>query len=120
MQALKYSLILSIFLAPTASFANSYDNLDRNAPKPPPPSHARITPEQQKEHLIKIQAHNLKMHALSNQILAETDPVKAQKLKDEQIDLMLLKIEHRKKHRMEMRKHKPELKKPPIPAAKPE
>ncbi len=116
MQAFKYSLILSVLLAPAASFANSYDNLDRNASRPSH-SHAKITPEQQKAHLIKIQAHNLKMHLLSNQILAETDPVKAQQLKDEQIDLMLFKIEHRKKHRMEMRKHNPEHKKPP---AKPE
>ena len=44
------------------------------------------------EHLKVRQEQILKMHDLSNKILAETDPKKKQELKDEQLELM--KAEH--------------------------
>ena len=44
------------------------------------------------EHLKMKQEHMLKMHDLSNKILAETDPKKQQTLKDQQLELM--KSEH--------------------------
>jgi len=44
------------------------------------------------EHLKMRQDQMLKMHDLSNKILAETDPKKKQALKDEQLEL--IKAEH--------------------------
>ena len=44
------------------------------------------------EHLKTRQEQILKMHDLSNKILAETDPKKKQALKDEQLEL--IKAEH--------------------------
>lgn len=44
------------------------------------------------EHLRMRQEQILKMHDLSNKILAETDPAKRQALKDQQLELM--KTEH--------------------------
>lgn len=44
------------------------------------------------EHLKMRQEQILKMHDLSNKILAETDPAKRQALKDQQLELM--KTEH--------------------------
>jgi hypothetical protein len=40
------------------------------------------------EHLRSMQEHMLKMHDLSNQILAEKDPAKKESLKNEQLELM--------------------------------
>jgi hypothetical protein len=45
--------------------------------------------EQRMEHLRSVQEHKLKMHDLSNKILAEQDPTKKEQLKKEQLDLML-------------------------------
>jgi hypothetical protein len=45
--------------------------------------------EQRMEHLRTVQEHKLKMHDLSNKILAEQDPTKKEQLKKEQLDLML-------------------------------
>lgn len=53
------------------------------------------------EHMKMRQEHDLKMHDLSNKILAETDPAKKQALKDQQIELM--KSHHM--HMMQMMKN---------------
>jgi phosphate uptake regulator len=47
-----------------------------------------MTEEQQEQHLKAMQEHILKMHDLSNQILAEKDPAKQEQLKKQQRDLM--------------------------------
>jgi hypothetical protein len=47
-----------------------------------------MTEEQQEQHLKAMQEHLLKMHDLSNQILAEKDPAKQEQLKKQQRDLM--------------------------------
>lgn len=51
-----------------------------------------MDPAKMEEHLKERQEHLLKMHDLSNKILAETDPQKQQALKDQQLELM--KAEH--------------------------
>ena len=53
---------------------------------------AKMDDSKMMEHLKMKQEHILKMHDLSNKILAETDPAKKQALKDQQLDLM--KSEH--------------------------
>ena len=53
---------------------------------------AKMDDSKMMEHLKMKQEHILKMHDLSNKILAETDPKKKQALKDEQLELM--KSEH--------------------------
>jgi len=56
--------------------------------------HAMATMDESKmtEHLKMRQEQILKMHDLSNKILAETDPKKQQALKDQQLEL--IKAEH--------------------------
>ncbi len=56
--------------------------------------HAMGTMDESKmmEHLKIKQEEILKMHDLSNKILAETDPKKKQELKDQQLEL--IKAEH--------------------------
>lgn len=49
---------------------------------------AKMDDSKMMEHLKMRQEHILKMHDLSNKILAETDPKKKQALKDEQLELM--------------------------------
>ena len=53
---------------------------------------AKMDETKMMEHLKMRQEQMLKMHDLSNKILAETDPKKKQELKDEQLELM--KAEH--------------------------
>jgi len=53
------------------------------------------------EHMKMEQEHQLKIHDLSNKILAETDPKKQQELKDQQLKLM----EERMMHKMKMMKN---------------
>ena len=53
---------------------------------------AKMDEAKMMEHLKMRQEQMLKMHDLSNKILAETDPKKKQELKDEQLELM--KAEH--------------------------
>ena len=53
---------------------------------------AKMDDSKMMEHLKMKQEHILKMHDLSNKILAETDPKKKQELKDQQLELM--KSEH--------------------------
>ena len=47
-----------------------------------------MTEEQRDQHARAIQEHLLKMHDLSNQILAEQDPAKKEQLKNQQLELM--------------------------------
>ena len=51
-----------------------------------------MTDEQRDKHLRAKQEHMLKMHELANQILAETDGQKKEKLKQQQLDLMKEKM----------------------------
>lgn len=53
--------------------------------------------EKMREHLKMKQEYQLKLHGLTNKILAEKDPAKQQKLKDEQLKLM-------EQHHMQMMK----------------
>jgi len=56
------------------------------------PGMAKMDDAKMMEHLKMKQEHILKMHDLSNKILAETDPKKQQAMKDQQLELM--KTEH--------------------------
>lgn len=58
-----------------------------------------MTEEQRNEHMRAMQEHMLKMHDLSNQILAEKDSVKKESLKNQQLELM-------KAHHVQMREHR--------------
>jgi hypothetical protein len=49
---------------------------------------AGMTEEQKDQHLRSMQEHMLKMHDLSNQILAEKDAATKEGLKKQQLDLM--------------------------------
>jgi hypothetical protein len=49
---------------------------------------AGMTEEQKDKHMSSMQEHMLKMHDLSNQILAEKDPAKKEALKKQQLQLM--------------------------------
>lgn len=62
-----------------------------------------MTEEQKDKHLRSMQEHMLKMHDLSNQILAEKDPAKKEQLKTQQLQLM-------KAHHAEMMEHHKEMK----------
>lgn len=62
-----------------------------------------MSDEQLEVRMKSMQAHMLMMHELVNQILAESDPVKKQDLKDRQIELM--KAHHKKMMAM----HKPKM-----------
>jgi hypothetical protein len=57
-----------------------------------------MNPEQMDQRMRSMQAHMLMMHDYANRILNENDPIKKQKLKDEQLELM-------KAHHMEMMQH---------------
>lgn len=58
-----------------------------------------MTEEQRNEHMRAMQEHMLKMHDLSNQILAEKDSAKKESLKNQQLELM-------KSHHAQMREHR--------------
>jgi hypothetical protein len=67
--------------------------------------HGHMTEAELDQHLRMNQEHMLKMHDLSNRILAETDPKKKEQLKNEQLELM--KAHHRQMmtQRMERKPH---------------
>lgn len=52
------------------------------------------------EHIRAEQENLLKMHDLSNKILAETDPQKQQALKDQQFEMMKARFQQMLAHRM--------------------
>lgn len=60
-----------------------------------------MTEEQKNAHMKAMQEHMLKMHELSNQILAEQDPAKKEALKNQQLELM-------KSHQAQMMQHRQE------------
>ncbi len=63
-----------------------------------------MTEEQKSEHMRSMQEHMLKMHDLSNQILAEKDAAKKETLKAQQLDLM--KAHHAQMMERHQQKHK--------------
>ena len=69
-----------------------------------------MTVEQKDQHLRAMQEHMLKMHDLSNQILAETDPAKKEQLKNQQLQLMKAQQEQRKTHRQQMKEQRQQMK----------
>jgi hypothetical protein len=79
--------------------------------------HGKMSEEELNQHLRVSQEHMLKMHDLSNRILAETDEKKKEQLKKEQLELMKAhhtqmmtkRMERKQQHRKSMQK----------PAAKP-
>lgn len=60
-----------------------------------------MTEEQKDQHLRSFQEHLLKMHDLSNQILAEKDPDKKEQLKNKQLDLMRAHQAQMMEHRLQ-------------------
>jgi predicted lipid-binding transport protein (Tim44 family) len=64
-----------------------------------------MTEEQKDQHLRSMQEHMLKMHDLSNQILAEKDAAKKEQLKTGQLQLM-------KAHHAKMKEHRQQMKHP--------
>ena len=67
---------------------------------------AGMSEEQKDKHLRSMQEHMLKMHDLSNQILAEKEATKKEQLKAQQLQLM-------KEHHAQMMEHHKEMKHPP-------
>jgi len=61
-----------------------------------------MTEEEKQQHLQFMQEHMLKMHDLSNQILAEKDAAKKEQLKKQQLQLM-------KEHHSQMMQHHPKM-----------
>ncbi len=62
-----------------------------------------MSEEQKDQHMQAMQEHMLKMHDLSNQILAEKDPAKKEQLKKQQLQLM-------KSHHSQMMQHRQNMK----------
>jgi len=69
-----------------------------------------MTLEQKDQHMRAMQEHMLMMHDLSNQILAETDPVKKEQLKNQQLQLMKTHQEQRKTHRQQRKEQRQQMK----------
>lgn len=113
--------MLGLLFAPLSGFAldNTPPPPANNFTQPPPPPVGQMrrgerkpmSAEQKKQHLRKRQEYTLKMHALSSQILAEKDPAKAEKLKDTQLDIMLVHHESIRAHKKEMKHKRKEMKK---------
>lgn len=104
-------LAVSLLLVPVASFAADDKVCEKKAHSGM--KSGMMTDEQKKQHMRGMQAHMLKMHDYSNRILAEKDPEKAQKLKDEQLELMLAHKKQMKEHKKKMKEkhHKMMMKK---------
>ena len=69
-----------------------------------------MTLDQKDQHMRAMQEHMLMMHDLSNRILAETDPVKKEQLKNQQLQLMKTQQEQRKTHRQQIREQRQQMK----------
>jgi hypothetical protein len=67
---------------------------------------AGMTDEEKDKHMRGMQEHMLKMHDLSNQILAEKDPTQKEQLKTEQLKLMKA---HHEEHHAKMMEHRKEM-----------
>ncbi|WP_036248733.1 hypothetical protein [Methylobacter sp. BBA5.1] len=67
-----------------------------------------MTEEQKEQHMRAMQEHMLRIHDLSNQILAEKDPAKKEELKKQQLDMLKAhhsqKMEHRQQGKKERQK----------------
>ena len=87
----KNILFALLFLLSAQGFAETPAKYEAMPTKPGMGMHhgmGNMTDEQREQHLIGMQEHILKMHDLSNQILAEKDPAKKEQLKKEQRELM--------------------------------
>jgi hypothetical protein len=68
---------------------------------------AGMTDVQKDQHMRSMQEHMLKMHDLSNQILAEKDTAKKEQLKTQQLQLM-------KEHHAQMMEHHQQMQQSPM------
>jgi hypothetical protein len=68
---------------------------------------AGMTDAQKDQHMRSMQEHMLKMHDLSNQILAEKDTTKKEQLKTQQLQLM-------KEHHAQMMEHHQQMQQSPM------
>ncbi len=92
------ALLLSLHVG---SFAAETANTDKSMPGMGKSGHGMMTEEQKEQHLVAIQEHSLKMHDLSNQILAEKDSAKQEQLKVQQRQVMKEHFEKmRQAHKM--------------------
>jgi len=78
----------------------------------------QMSDEERDKHLRMYQEHQLKMHDLSNRILAERDEKKKEQLKNEQLELMKAHQAQMMSQRMERMQMRQKPNTPP-PAAKP-
>ncbi len=62
----------------------------------------QMSPEQMDNHMRAMQEHMLTMHDYSDRILAEQDPEKKEKLKNEQLELMKAHHKQMMQHRQKM------------------
>ncbi len=100
-------LIKILFLAGATLFAAAALAQQPKAPSPiaktEPLEKCEWNAEKTTEHLKKMQEHILAIHDLSTKILAETDPVKKQALKDQQLEL--LRAQHLEKMQSHHNRH---------------
>ncbi len=104
MKHLYKALAVSLLLIPAAGFASDDEACEKKS------AHAgmkggmmhMMSDEQKKQHMRSMQAHMLMMHDYANRILAEKDPKKAQKLKDEQLELMMAHMKQMMEHKKKM------------------
>jgi hypothetical protein len=75
--------------------------------------------EELEQHMRMNQEHMLKMHDLSNRILAETDPKKKEQLKNEQLELMKSHHEQMMTKRMERKQRHQKAMEKPAPKSTP-
>jgi hypothetical protein len=96
----KYNTITALVLFTVMSATSSAEDVQKSPPMPMKGMGmhhgmggmggmmAGMTEEQKDKHMQSMQEHMLKMHDLSNQILAEKDPAKKDVLKKQQLQLM--------------------------------
>ena len=90
---------ICVLLFTLLSFAHKANAAETPPPPPPRPMGAMMMSD---EHLKEKQEHLLKMHELSNKILATTDATEKERLKAEQLELMKA---HEKRHVEMMQQH---------------
>ncbi|MFZ4653224.1 MAG: hypothetical protein D4R76_06450 [Methylococcus sp.] len=90
---------ICVLLFTLLSFAHKANAAETPPPPPPRPMGAMMMSD---EHLKEKQDHLLKMHELSNKILATTDAKEKDRLKAEQLELMKA---HEKRHVELMQQH---------------
>jgi hypothetical protein len=98
-----YKLVVILLLTtPITSFAEDDNNCEPKKTHSTMKGMMGMSAEQKKQHLRSMQAHMLLMHDYSNKILAEKDPIKAQKLKDQQLELMQAHMKKMMAHKKKM------------------